>query len=303
MGNGFEFTAIHLSLANCKSAVDAAIAEVKRIEQFLSTYNENSEVNQINANAGIAPAVVSDELIQLIIRACHLSKLTQGAFDITYGSVDKRLWNFDQTMTELPDAEIAKASVSLVNYKNIIIDEDKSTIFLKNEGMRIGFGGIGKGYAAECAKAIMLSMGIHDGAINAAGDLTVWGRQQNGDKWQVGISNPDAKDQYFTKIGVDSGAVATSGNYEKYIIINGQKYSHTINPKTGLPITGIKSASIICPNAELADALTTPVMVMGVEAGLHLINQLRDVSCIIVDDDDVIHTSKNLRSFIPKSTL
>jgi thiamine biosynthesis lipoprotein len=197
-------------------------------------------------------------------------------------------------MEALPDPIIAKKSVSLINYKNVLINEAVGTIFLKNKGMRIGFGGIGKGYAADKAKYLLQQMGIKSGIVNAAGDLTTWGTQINGTPWTIGIADPDQTSRPFSSLNISNMAIATSGNYEKFILIDGVRYSHTIDPKTGLPVTGIKSVSIICPSAELADALATPVTVMGIKVGLNLINQLTNVACLIVTDHDKIYTSKNI---------
>jgi thiamine biosynthesis lipoprotein len=160
--------------------------------------------------------------------------------------------------------------------------------------MRIGFGGIGKGYAAERAKLIMQQQGVTSGVVNASGDLTAWGAQPNGNNWTVGIANPDASQQIFSYLSISGLAVATSGNYEKFIMIDGKKYSHTINPRTGLPVTGIKSVTIITTNAEIADAMATPVTIMGVHAGLDMINQMKDIEAIIIDDNDRLYTSKNI---------
>lgn len=224
-----------------------------------------------------------------------LPPLTHGAFDITYGGIDKRLWNFDLTMTALPEPEQVRQSVALVNYKNILLDPVKETVFLKEKGMRLGFGGIGKGYAAERAKAILKQKGIASGIVNAAGDLTAWGLQPNGQPWTIGIADPNAAHLPFSSLNITDAAVATSGNYEKYIVIGGKKYSHTINPKTGFPVTGIKSVTIICPNAELADALATPVLVMGIKTGLDLINQMKNIACILIDENNLMHFSHNIR--------
>jgi thiamine biosynthesis lipoprotein len=182
-----------------------------------------------------------------------------------------------------------------VNYKNVVLDAREKTVFLRHRGMRIGFGGIGKGYAAERAKDVLRQHGIPSGIVNAAGDLTAWGTQPNGQPWTVGIADPNAAHQPFSTFQLSDMAVATSGNYEKFVVIAGKKYSHTINPKTGLPVTGIKSATILCPNAELADAMATPVMVMGTKVGLQLINQMKDIACILVDDADQLHFSNNIR--------
>lgn len=295
MGNRFEISAIAEDADHANKCIEAAIQEIQRIEKLLTTFKDDSDTNRINAQAGVSAVKVEREVVDLIIRSLKISHITQGSFDITYGSVDKSLWNFDKNMKQLPDAATAKRSVRLINYKNVVVDEKASTVFLKEKGMRIGFGGIGKGYAAEKAKTVLQQMGITSGIVNAAGDLSAWGLQPNGEPWTIGIADPDASRHPFSSLNITNMAVATSGNYEKYVVIDGKKYSHTIDPKTGLPVSGIKSVTIIAPNAELADALATPVMVMGIKAGLHLINQLPHISCIIINDDNKLYTSTNIK--------
>lgn len=295
MGNHFEITVVANDESWANEKIQIGVNEIKRIEKLLTTYNSESETNLINANAGIKPTKVSAEIIELIERANRISSVTQGAFDISYGSIDKSLWNFDNSMTSLPSKEQAKENVQLINYKNILINKVEQTIFLKEKGMRIGFGGIGKGYAAEMAKNKMKAAGVQSGVVNASGDLTTWGTQPSGEKWTIGIVHPEFKNDIFSYMNISDLAVATSGNYEKFIIINGKKYSHTINPKTGLPIRGIKSVTIISSNAEIADAMATPVMIMGTTAGLDMINQINNIEAIIIDDDNVLYTSKNIQ--------
>ena len=294
MGNRFEFTVIAENKAIGDQAIDQAIAEVKRIEELLSTFIESSQANEINNQAGIKPVKIDAEVLLLIGRANKISTITDGAFDITYGSIDKSLWNFDLNMTSLPDKETALKSVDLINFRHVLINQKDSTVMLKNKGMRIGFGGIGKGYAADKAKQTLQSLGIKSGIVNAAGDLITWGEQLNGSAWTIGIADPDQRDRPFSSLNISNMAIATSGNYEKYVIIDGKRFSHTIDPKTGLPVSGIKSVSILCPSAELADALATPVVVMGVKVGLNLITQLQQVECVIIDDQDKLYTSKNM---------
>ncbi len=294
MGNRFEFTVIAADKQSGEQAIDQAIEEVKRIEEILSTFRDSSQANKINRFAGIKPVKVDEEVLMLIERSNKISALTDGAFDITYGSLDKSFWNFDLNMTALPDKETALKTIGLINYRDLIINKAESTVMLKNKGMRIGFGGIGKGYAADRAKQILQGLGIKSGIVNAAGDLVTWGRQLNGAPWTIGIADPDQSDRPFSSLNISNMAIATSGNYEKYVMINGKRYSHTIDPKTGFPVSGIKSVSIICPSAELADALATPVIVMGVRVGLNLINQLNQVGCVIIDDLDKVYTSKNI---------
>ena len=299
MGNHFEFSVVSDSEQWANEKIDTGINEIKRIEQLLTTFSEDSETNQINQNAGVKPVAVSRETFNLIQRSLRISQVTQGAFDITYGSIDKRLWNFDVQMTSLPDKRTAKKMVRLINYRNIILDDEKCTVFLREKGMRIGFGGIGKGYAAERAKQVMKLNGVESGVVNASGDLTTWGLQPNGKQWTIAISNPNAAHEAFSYMNISDMAVATSGNYEKFVIIGGKKYSHTINPRTGLPVTGIKSVTIITTNAEIADAMATPVTIMGINTGLDLINQMKNIEAVIVDDNDNIFTSNNINVKLP----
>jgi thiamine biosynthesis lipoprotein len=294
MGNRFQLSVVSKNEDWANSCIDAGVCEIKRIENLLTTFNGESETAHINELAGIRPAIVSEETFDLIERSIRISRITQGAFDITYGSVDKRLWNFDIHLNELPDPETAKKMARLINYRNILLDRKNMTVMLKEQGMRIGFGGIGKGYAAERAKLVMKAMGVESGIVNASGDMVTWGQQPDGSPWTIGIVDPNAKEKIFSYMNITDMAVATSGNYEKYILVGGKKYSHTINPRTGLPITGIKSVTIISRNAEVADAMATPVMIMGIKAGLDMINQIRDIEAIVVDDDDRIFTSHNI---------
>ena len=294
MGNRFQISAVGGSADWAHARIDAAIGEIRRIEALLTTFKEDSETNLINRYAGIRPAVVSRETFDLIQRSIRISEITQGAFDISYGSVDKRLWNFDTRMNRLPDKATAKRMVRLINYRHIILDREKLTVFLTEKGMRIGFGGIGKGYAAEKAKQVMIGMGADSGIVNASGDLAAWGNQPDGKPWTIGIADPNSAGKPFSFLNITNMALATSGNYEKFILIGGKKYSHTIDPRTGLPITGIKSVTIISPHAELADAMATPVMIMGIRAGLDMIDQIRDMEAIVIDDNDKIYTSKNI---------
>ena len=295
MGNSFEITVVANDETWANEKINNAIKEIQRIEKLLTTFDEESQTNLVNQQAGIAPVKVSAEMFGLIQRSVKISDITQGAFDITYGSIDKKLWNFDKNMTALPDAHTALSMVRLINYRNIISDASNCTVMLKEKGMRIGFGGIGKGYSAEMAKALLKREGVTSGIVNASGDLAAWGLQANGQPWTIGIANPDNAHMPFSYMNITDMAVATSGNYEKFVMIDGKKYSHTINPKTGLPVTGIKSVTIISPNAEIADAMATPVTIMGIRAGIGLINQVKHVECIIIDDNNHIYSSKNIR--------
>jgi len=295
MGNHFEISAVCEEETWANERIEAGIREIQRVEKLLTTFNDSSETSLINQYAGTAPVKVSQETFSLIERSIRISVITQGSFDITYGSIDKSLWNFDTNLKSLPDKNLAKKMVRLINYRNIILDHENGSVFLKEKGMRIGFGGIGKGYAAEKARNVMKSLGVKSGIVNASGDLTTWGLQPNGKPWTIGIVNPNVADEIFSYINVTGLAVATSGNYEKFAIINGKKYSHTIDPRTGFPVSGIKSVTIITLNAEVADAMATPVMVMGIKAGLDLINQMKDIEAIVIDDNNIVYSSSNIR--------
>lgn len=294
MGNAFEITVVDENEKSAYLHIDAAVAEIQRIENLLTTFSENSQTSLINNNAGLEPVKVDREVFDLIERSIRISRITDGYFDISYGGIDKRFWNFDREMKQLPDPKSIKQHLKLVNYENILLNSQDQSVFLKEEGMRIGFGGIGKGYAAEMAKRMLQKRGVESGIVNASGDLTAWGMQSNGKPWTIGIADPDHSQQPFSYMNITDMAVATSGNYEKFVMIDGKKYSHTINPKTGMLVSGIKSVTIFCPNAEIADAMATPVGIMGIKAALDLVNQIHQLECIIIDDDNTVYSSQNI---------
>ncbi|KAB7530887.1 FAD:protein FMN transferase [Flagellimonas olearia] len=293
MGSRFDLTVVAENPEKGNAYLDLAISEISRIEKLISSWDPKSQTSAINNNAGLKPVKVDEELFQLIERALKISKLTQGAFDISYASMD-RIWKFDGSVTQMPPAETIKQSVSKVGYQNILLDHENQTVFLRNKGMKIGFGAIGKGYAADKAKQLLMQHGVESGIINASGDLNAWGSQPDGKDWMVAIINPLNKNKVFSWLPIKDQAVVTSGNYEKYIILDGERYTHIIDPRTGYPSKGILSATVFTKNAELADALATSIFVMGVETGLDFVNQLKGVECIIVDEDNKVVTSKNI---------
>ena len=294
MGSRFDITVVADNETQGNEYIDWAVEEITRVEKMISSWDEQSETSVIIRNAGKHPVKTDKELFDLIARAIKISELTNGAFDISYASMDK-IWKYDGSMTQLPsDEEVAK-SVTKVGFRNIELDPEKQTVFLKKEGMRIGFGAIGKGFAADKAKELLIGRGVEAGIINASGDLTTWGTQPDGSPWMVGITNPLNKDKVFSWFPLDNNAVVTSGNYEKYVEFNGKRYTHIIDPRTGWPVTGLTSATVFAPKAELADALATSVFVMGIETGLNFINQFPGIECVIVDDQGKIHKSENIK--------
>jgi thiamine biosynthesis lipoprotein len=198
-------------------------------------------------------------------------------------------------MSDLPTEEMIRASVEKVGCRHIVLDDAKRSIFLEKTGMKIGFGAIGKGYAADRAKALLIKKGVQSGIINASGDMSTWGKKPDGDDWKVAITNPLNKEKAFAMLPISSGAVVTSGNYEKFVTIQGKRYAHIIDPRTGYPVQGILSVTVFGPKAELADALSTAVFVMGIDAGIDRINQLPGIECVIIDEQGRIHTSENIQ--------
>lgn len=293
MGSRFEIAAIHQHKKNAKDALVAAIKEIDRIENLISTWKPSSQTSAINKAAGIQPVKVDREVFNLVSRAKKVSELTGGAFDISFGPLGDA-WNIAGKMGRIPDTSAIDAALPLVNYQNIVLNREQQSVFLAKKGMKIGFGALGKGYSANRAKKIMVAAGIKSGLVNAGGDLTAWGNQPNGAPWKIGIADPEKKTRYAAWLEVNEACVATSGNYEKFFEVNGVKYSHIINPQTGYPAQGIKSVTILCPDAELADALATSVFVLGVEKGLELVNRLKHAECLILDNQNKFWQSYGL---------
>lgn len=293
LGSPFEITVISKDTIEGNYFIDLAVAEVKRIENQISDWIPTTQISEINKNAGKKAIKVDDEVFELVQRAIKISKLTNGAFDISYASMDK-IWKFDGSMKEMPSPEAIKKSVEKIGYQNIILDDKEKTIFLKLEGMKLGLGGIGQGYIADKVKALLQSKGCTSGIVNVSGDINTWGKQLDGKPWTIGIINPMNKNKVFATFPIEDSAVETSGSYEKFVMFNGVRYSHIIDPRTGYPATGIVSVSVFAKQTEVADALATGIFVLGVEVGLDLVNQLKGIQCIIVDDKGKIHTSKGI---------
>jgi thiamine biosynthesis lipoprotein len=293
LGSPLEITVVANDSIKANEYIGLAIAEVKRIENLISDWIPTTQISKINQNAGIKAIKVDLEVFELVERANRISKITAGAFDISYASMDK-IWKFDGSMKEMPTEDIIKKSVSKIGYQNIILNPKEQTIFLKTEGMKLGLGGIGQGYIADKVKALLYAKGCLDGIVNVSGDINAWGKQPDGKLWTIGIVNPLNKNKIFASFPLENSAVETSGNYEKYVVFDGIRYSHIIDPRTGYPATGIISVSVFAKQTEIADALATGIFVLGVDVGLDLVNQLKGIECIIVDDKGKIHSSKGI---------
>ncbi|KAF2336848.1 FAD:protein FMN transferase [Flavobacterium daemonense] len=292
MGGRFDISIVAKDSLEAEQNINEVIAEITRIENLISDWKPDSQVSQVNQNAGIKPIKVDREVFELAKRAIKLSEITNGGFDVSFAAMD-RIWKFDGSMTEMPSAEAIKKSVEKVGYKNIILDSVQSTIFLKLQGMKIGFGALGEGYATDKCRAMMIAKGIKAGIINGSGDMSTWGKQPNGKPWKIGITNPFNPEKLLAVVPLEEQAVTTSGSYEKFVVFNGKRYSHIINPATGYPATGLCSVTVFGPNAETANGLSTSSMVLGQKEGLLLIQKYPEYSCLMITDKGKVIKSKN----------
>ncbi|CAI9674191.1 MULTISPECIES: FAD:protein FMN transferase [Elizabethkingia] len=283
MGSRFQITLVDKDSISAEQNIDKAVAEITRIENLISEWRPETQISQVNQNAGIKPIKVDKEVFDLTKKGIYFSKLTDGAFDISIVAMDK-IWKFDDSMDELPSEQAIKESVRNVGYRNIILDSTNSTIFLKNPGMKIGFGSIGKGYAADKTRDLMKSMGVKAGIIDASGDISTWGTQPDGKPWAIGINNPFNDHKMAAILYFKENAVTTSGSYEKYAEIHGKRYSHIMNPKTGYPSTGLTSVTITGPNATMANGFSTSIMVLGEKEGLKLLKQFPEYHYLLITD-------------------
>ncbi|MBT8180540.1 MAG: FAD:protein FMN transferase [Eudoraea sp.] len=293
MGSSFDLTVVVNNEDIGYINLEEAIAEVRRIEKLISSWDPESETSEINRNAGVKPVKVSLELFKLIERSIQISEITNGAFDITIAAMEG-VWKFDGSMSVFPTPEQISSAVSKVGYKKIALDKVKNTVFLKEKGMKIGFGAIGKGYAADKVKELLVSKQVPAGMINASGDITTWGTKATGEKWLIGVDHPRSNGKIFTWLPLIESSVSITGNLVRYVSFNGKKYTHYIDPKSGYPTTGISKVTVLAKRAELCDALSTAVYILGKEKGISMINQLGDTEVIIVDKFNQIYKSNGI---------
>lgn len=270
MGTRFEITVVGENPGWATERINDAIAEINRVDKLLSNFGDDSSINTINGNAGIAPVKVNGELFKLIDRSLQVAELTYGTFDITYSTAPK--------------------TVAGISYKDIVLDAAAQTVFLTHKGMRISFAANGKGYAADRAKFVLQMSGVSSGVINAGGDMVAWGTQPDSEPWTVAAADPEQADKPYAQLNISNLALATSINVDA---VNTKKNVTAINNR-GFEVSAIKSVTILSPTAELADAMAAPVISIGVNAGLYLINRLNQVACVIVDDHNRVYTSKGI---------
>lgn len=293
MGSRFEITVVAPDAQQAQVAIDSAYAEIDRLEAMISSWDPASETSQINRQAGEGMVSVSKDLFFLIVRAGKLHQLSGGVFDITYTPLGT-LWNVRQTPARIPSHTEVEQTLAVVGFDQVQLDPAIRAVQLNKPGMALNFGGIGKGFAANRAVALLKSLGIKGGVVNAGGDLLLFGEQENGQPWPVSIADPRLRHTAMARIGLSDYAIVTSGDYEQFFTIDGERYSHIIDPRTGYPAKGCQSVTILCPDAELADALATTVFILGPTDGLALINRLKHVEGLIVDYDGKHHYSSNI---------
>jgi thiamine biosynthesis lipoprotein len=282
---------------NAEKAIDNAFSEIEGLEKLSNFFSPDSEVSIINRNAGISPVKVSPELLEIIEKTLYVSEKTEGIFDITIGAVIK-LYDFHKKIK--PEDDEIKKSLPLVNYKNLIIDKNKSTVFLRKTGMLIDLGGIVKGYAADKAVEILKRQGINSALVSVAGDIKAFGVKPDGRPWNIGIRNPRAEgeeDDIMATIKLSNMAISTSGDYERYFILDGKRYHHLLDPKTGYPAEGFQSVSVITDSGVFADAFSTAIFILGPERGTKILKEM-SLDGITIDSRGEIYTTPDIRGMI-----
>lgn len=275
-----------------EAAISAVFDELRRIDNEFSTYKPDSEVSRVNAGAAQAPMRISEELFDLIATSIEYSQLTRGTFDITYASVGY-MYSYPDRVRPT-DAQIA-AALPESNYRHIHLDKAAHTVFFDHAGVRIDFGGIGKGYAVDRGIAVLQRLGVTRAMVNAGGDSRIIG-DRFGKPWIIGIRDPDDRNRTILKIPLADTAFSTSGDYERFFDEGGVRYHHILDPQTGRSPHKVRSVTIIGPNATRTDALTKSVFVMGVPAGLDFIDTLPDIDAVAITPDRKVWYSKGLEN-------
>ena len=295
MGTVFEITAYVSDKYKADKAFNDVFKEINRLDYLMSNYKEESELSKVNKYAASEPTDCDNELAYVIEQSLRYSDITDGAFDITVGPLMKK-WGFFKEQGKIPGKEELESVLKSVSYKNIIIEEKikKSlfrdpgvvkTVSFRNSGTQIDLGGIGKGYAVDMAIRVLQGNRIHSALINFAGNIYAYGTPPGKDSWVIGLQHPRKGERLLGSFEIKDKAVSTSGDYEKFFTIDGERYSHIIDPRTGYPVKGIVSVTIVTDNATRADALSTGVFVLGLEKGMDLIEKLADVEGVIIYED------------------
>lgn len=273
-----------------EQAIDAVLNEMRRLDEAMSTYKPASEVSRVNAQAARQPVKISKELFDLLVQAVEFSRITHGAFDITYASVG---FMYDFRQHEKPSEQQIKSALPAVNYRHLLLDARQQTIRFSQPGVRIDLGGIAKGYAVDRGIALLQARGISHASVTAGGDSRIIG-DRFGKPWVVGIRHPDDAGKVIARIPLVDTAFSTSGDYERYFDENGVRYHHIIDPRTGHSASKVRSATIIAATATRTDGLSKTAFVLGPEAAMQIYDQLDDVDAILVAPDGKVWYSKGL---------
>lgn len=277
------------------AGIAAVMREMHRIDELMSPFRQDSELSLVNREAADHPVKISRELFDLIERSIYFSRISHGAFDITFSSVG---YMYDYREGVAPsDADIKKALPG-INYRHIALDRQASTIRFARQGMRIDLGGIAKGYAVDNSIAILSKMGFHQALVTAGGDSRILG-DKHGKPWMTGIRDPRRQDESVVVIPLSDAAISTSGDYERYFMRDGIRYHHILNPKTGKSVRGTRSATVIGPDATTTDALSTTLFVLGWEKAMKLLEKLPGIDAVIIDSNGKLHYSSGLEPPTP----
>lgn len=274
-----------------RHAIKCARDEIARLEQLMSPYLPESDISKVNRDASTSPVQVSKETFQTVKKAIEFSVLSDGAFDISFMPVGK-LWGLNPENPYIPTDQEIRQKLPLVNYKNIVLDDEKKTIFFKEKAMEIGLGGIAKGTAVNWAVKAIKNQGFDNALVNAGGDLYALGLNAEKKPWRVGIQHPRDKSKFLTTIEVSNRAVVTSGDYERMVDVNGKRYHHILDTRTGRPADKSISVTIVTRDTEAADALATAVFVLGAEKGMKLAKMIPETEALIVSSDKKIYSTE-----------
>ena len=274
-----------------EEAIDAVLAEMRHIDESMSTYKPTSEVSQVNAHAADGPMPISKELFDLLTTAKEYSRITDGAFDITYASVG---YMYDFRKHIKPTQAAIDKALPAVNYNHIELDGKNRTVRFTRKGVRIDLGGIAKGYSVDCGIEVLQKRGFTRAYVSAGGDSRIIG-DRFGKAWMVGIRDPrGAEGSVITRIPLTDAAMSTSGDYERFFEENGVRFHHIIDPHTGHSASKVLSATIIGPKAIRTDGLSKTAFVLGPEKAMEIYNRIEDIDAIIVKRDGTVIYSKGL---------
>jgi len=265
-------------------AIDDAFEEIKRIERLFNRYDVESEISRINRLAGLKEIRINPEVFELIERSISYSKLSKGNFDITVVPLVD-IWANGRKNNSMPDTEMIDSALEHVGYQNIILDKNNVSIRFLGKDVKIDLGGAAKGYAVDKAKEILSSRGIEDALVNIGGNISSLGKPPRKKSWQIGIQHPRDKNKITHTLSLDNRAVSTSGDYERFFMLDGKRFSHIIDPHNGRPSEGIISVTVVSDSAEKADFLSTAVFVMGIKNGLELVKSLESIEVFIFDKE------------------